>query len=245
MFQRIHEKLGTAGFIISIIALIAAMGGGAYAASGGLTSKQKKEVKKIAKQFAGKPGTNGAAGPAGPAGAPGVKGDPGAAGANGKDGTNGSDGAPGAPGAPGSPGPACPVGPCFLPSEATETGTWGIVSPNTEGRHDFPISFNLPLEDEPEAIYLKPGEAEVQNKCPGRGNDGIPLAEPGFLCVYAYNEFGGAVEAGENRFRQFGFEPVFEAPEEFAGASPVGTIVKANCTAVACSIGGTWAVSAE
>ena len=30
--SRIHQKLGTAGFIISIVALVAAFGGGAYAA---------------------------------------------------------------------------------------------------------------------------------------------------------------------------------------------------------------------
>ena len=33
MFDRIHQKLGTAGFVISIVALVAALGGGAYAAS--------------------------------------------------------------------------------------------------------------------------------------------------------------------------------------------------------------------
>jgi hypothetical protein len=77
MLHRIHQRLGTAGFVISIIALIAALCGGAYAASGGLTGKQKKEVKKIAKQFAGTPGA------------------PGAAGTPGSNGTNGKDGAPG------------------------------------------------------------------------------------------------------------------------------------------------------
>ena len=52
MLTRIHRKLGTAGFVISIVALVAALGGGAYAASGGLTGKQKKEVEKIAKKYA-------------------------------------------------------------------------------------------------------------------------------------------------------------------------------------------------
>jgi hypothetical protein len=88
--SHIHKKLGTAGFIISIVALVAALGGGAYAASGGLTGKQKKEVTKIAqteaKKYAGKPGVTGPQGPAGPAGAKGDtggKGDNGAAGAAG------------------------------------------------------------------------------------------------------------------------------------------------------------------
>jgi hypothetical protein len=87
VISRIHQKLGTAGFIISIVALVAALGGGAYAASGGLNGKQKKEVEKIAKKYAGKPG---AAGPAGPAG---TKGDSGTAGSNGTNGSNGVDGA--------------------------------------------------------------------------------------------------------------------------------------------------------
>ena len=81
--SRIHQKLGTAGFVISIVALVAAMGGGAYAASGGLNGKQKKEVEKIAKKYAGKPG---AAGPAGSNGSNGAKGDTGATGAEGKQG---------------------------------------------------------------------------------------------------------------------------------------------------------------
>jgi hypothetical protein len=104
VISRIHSKLGTAGFIISIVALVAALGGGAYAASAKLNSTQKKEVTKIAqseaKKFAGKQGPAGAtgpAGPAGPAGAAGAKGDAGAAGATGT-GTEGKQGIQGTPG---------------------------------------------------------------------------------------------------------------------------------------------------
>ncbi|TMK58184.1 MAG: hypothetical protein E6G51_03525 [Actinobacteria bacterium] len=88
MISRLHQKLGTAGFVIACVALIAALAGTAFAAAG-LNSKQKKEVKKIAKQFAGKPGKDGAPGPAGPAG---------------KDGTNGTNGTDGKDGAPGKDG---------------------------------------------------------------------------------------------------------------------------------------------
>jgi Collagen triple helix repeat (20 copies) len=101
MISSIHRKLGTAGFIISIVALVAALGGGAYAASGGLSGKQKKEVEKIAKKYAGKPGANGAAGPAGPAGAAGAKGDKGETGGKGEKGEAGSPGTPGTLGAAG------------------------------------------------------------------------------------------------------------------------------------------------
>ena len=90
--RAIREPFGTAGLVIAMIALIAALGGGAYAASGALTGKQKKEVEKIAKQFAGKPGEKGAAGPAGPAGGAGAKGDAGAAGTKGDPGSSGGAG---------------------------------------------------------------------------------------------------------------------------------------------------------
>ena len=55
--------------------MIVALTGGAFAASGALTAKQKKEVKAIAKQFAGKPGAQGPQGTAGAVGANGEKGD--------------------------------------------------------------------------------------------------------------------------------------------------------------------------
>jgi hypothetical protein len=102
MLQRFRNQVGTAGLIISIVALVAALGGGAYAASGGLSGKQKKEVEKIAKKFAGKPGPIGATGPAGSNGtngSNGAKGEAGTAGTTGKDGTSGTNGTNGSPGA--------------------------------------------------------------------------------------------------------------------------------------------------
>jgi hypothetical protein len=105
MLQRFRDRVGTAGLIVAVVALVAALGGGAYAASGGLTGKQKKEVAKIAqkeaKKFAGKngaPGPEGKQGPAGPTGPAGGKGD------KGDRGEKGEAGAPGAPGTPGAPG---------------------------------------------------------------------------------------------------------------------------------------------
>jgi collagen triple helix repeat protein len=86
LYRRFHDRFGSAGVVLGTIALILALGGSALAASGALTSKQKKEVTKIAKKYAGKPGAPGPAGPqglAGPAGAPGPKGDTGSAGSAG------------------------------------------------------------------------------------------------------------------------------------------------------------------
>jgi hypothetical protein len=86
MLERFRQRFGTAGLVVAVIALVAALGGTALAAKGALTGPQKKEVTKIAKKFAGQPGTNGTNG------SPGAKGDTGAPGAN------GTDGSPGAPG---------------------------------------------------------------------------------------------------------------------------------------------------
>lgn len=89
--RSIREPFGKAGLTVAILALVFAMAGGAWAATG-LNSKQKKEVTKIAKKFAGKPGAAGAAGANGTngtAGTNGTKGDTGAAGSNGTNGTNG------------------------------------------------------------------------------------------------------------------------------------------------------------
>lgn len=118
--RAIREPFGTAGLIVACIALIAALGGSAFAAAK-LTGKQKKEVEKIAKKFAGKPGAPGAQGPAGPqgpAGANGKDGAPGKDGANGKDGTNGTNGTNGTDGADGE----TPEGHAFTVAEE-EAGT--------------------------------------------------------------------------------------------------------------------------
>ncbi len=95
--RAIREPFGTAGLIVACIALIAALGGSAFAAAK-LTGKQKKEVAKIAKKFAGKPGAPGATGPQGPAGS------------NGKDGAQGQRGETGATGAAGPAGSQGPAG---------------------------------------------------------------------------------------------------------------------------------------
>lgn len=108
MFSRIHQKLGTAGFVISIVALIAALGGAAWAAAG-LNGKQKNEVKAISKKFAGKNGAAGATGPAGPGGPVGPVG------------PQGADGADGDPGPPGTAGKNVQVGTAIV-GECPEGG---------------------------------------------------------------------------------------------------------------------------
>src|SRR5882724_10277399 len=84
--KRFRDRLGAngPGLTVAVIALIFALAGGAFAASGVLTGKQKKEVEKIAKKFAGTPGATGPAGSQGSTGAKGDKGDPGIQGPAGK-----------------------------------------------------------------------------------------------------------------------------------------------------------------
>lgn len=198
MISRIHDRLGTAGFVLAIVALMVALSGGAYAAQAGLSGKQKKEVKSIAQTEAKKFAK---AGPAGPAGA------------NGKDGSNGSNGAKGDTGAQGSPGakgdtgaqgpkgdtgaqgpkgdPWTPDG--TLPAGATETGTWRFQIRGTtpEGLELVPLSFPIPLSTEDaeamsfKAIKKEPVVPDVN--CPGTVTN--PQAIPGYLCVYA-SSFG-------------------------------------------------------
>jgi hypothetical protein len=234
VISRIHGKLGTAGFIISIVALVAALGGGAYAASGGLSGKQKKEVTKIAqteaKKFAGKPGPAGAAGTAGPAGAKGDTGAPGAAGAAGV-GTEGKQGIQGKEGSPWTAGGT-------LPSEQTETGSWaiGVTIPGTHLPQKTAISFTLPLVASlpgSDVHYVAAG-APAPAGCTG-GTANAPSAEPGNLCVY------------EEVDRFLIFERIYDptsGENEVAGAGPTGAILQFEGEEES-SAWGTWAVTAE
>jgi hypothetical protein len=176
MVSRIHEKLGTAGFVIAILALVAALGGTAIAAAG-LNGKQKKEVTKIAKKYAGQDGAAGAIGPQGPPGAKGDTGAPGEPGKPGKDGEDGEDG-------------VCSEGipECVLPSGATLTGTWAANSSGTTASDvaRFAISYALRIPsfgDPNEKVILIKEEEPASTECPG--SLAAPEAAPGFLCLYA------------------------------------------------------------
>ncbi|HEX7279567.1 MAG TPA: hypothetical protein VF255_08105 [Solirubrobacterales bacterium] len=96
MFSTLRNRFGIPG-VISVIALVFAMIGGAYAASNngsdnGATASAKKKAPKGPKGAKGATGPTGPAGPAGPAGA---KGDAGANGSNGAAGATGTTGVDG------------------------------------------------------------------------------------------------------------------------------------------------------
>jgi|SRR5689334_1594017 len=178
MFSTLRTRFGIPG-VISVIALVFAMLGGAYAASnssGGGKATASAKAKKGPRGPKGATGPAGPQGPAGPAGPAGPKGDAG---------TAGSNGAPGAPGKDGESvkGEAIPVGnnACAskaggvkytlgaastpvcngkegspwtaggtLPEGATETGTWRFEH-NGNNRY-FSISFPIPLSPEAAAV---------------------------------------------------------------------------------------------
>jgi hypothetical protein len=169
MFSRIHGRLGTAGFIIAIVALIAALGGTAFAAVDRLSKQEKKEVKVIAKQFA-------------PAVVPGATGPAGSKGDAGPRGETGSEGPEGPQGIPGEPGPT----ETKAPSGKTMKGVWGFTATGVEYTY-AQISFPLFLTAEPEPHYLPsdwPTGASTEEKenCPG--TVGEPKAKVGHLCIY-------------------------------------------------------------
>lgn len=219
MVSRIHEKLGTAGFVIAILALIAALGGTAFAAAG-LNGKQKKEVTRIAKKYAGEDGAPGAVGPQGP---PGAKGDTGAPGEPGEDGKPGEDG-------------FCSEGEpeCVLPSGATLTGTWTAYSAGTSAGDSAHVAISFPLRipnmgsSADQVIFMGQGESET-TECPGSLT--IPEAAPGFLCLYTN-------ELSNGQFSFKGQNDNLDPPSGFVGTfTPItpGNPVSAH---------GTWAVTA-
>jgi hypothetical protein len=174
MLKRLHNKLGTAGLVIAVVALVVAVAGTAFAA-GGLTKQQEKQVKKIAKKYAGKNGAPGAAGPQGSAGPQGAKGDQGPKGDAGAPGTNGDDGQDGEDG-------VCSEGvpTCVLPKGATVTGVWGVRATGV-GQAYAQISFPLRFTGaEPTVSFIEGGAAT--EKCPGSVEN--PEALPGNLCIY-------------------------------------------------------------
>jgi hypothetical protein len=225
--------------IVAIIALIAALSGAAYAASGGLTGKQKKEVEKLAKKFAGKEGAAGKDGAAGPAGAAGPKGDKGDKGEKGDKGDKGPKGDKGEPWVPDNE----------LPAGATLTGTWAFgLAPAGGEATRIPISFNIPLHADLGATkvhYINAAgeevladESKVANPPECKGSAVAPSAEPGNLCVYTGFETAAAVIINS------GFIKKPNSTEDI-GALPAGAFIFAIGIAQNSGAGGTWAVTAE
>lgn len=159
MFGRLRTRLGanSPGLTVAVVAMLLALTGGAFAAGGGLTSKQKKQVKAIAQTEAKKFQGTGATGAMGPAGANGTNGAPGSPGqsvtgkaiSGGACGTgitgveytlgaastpicNGKNGTPGSPGADGVNGQDAGFNYLFNSSTAEADPGTGKLSLNNE-----------------------------------------------------------------------------------------------------------------
>jgi hypothetical protein len=206
MFSTLRTRFGIPG-VISVIALVFAMFGGAYAASNSSGGGKATASAKAKKGPRGPKGATGPAGPQGPAGAAGAKGD---AGSNG---SNGSNGSPGASGksvlASAAAVPAeCPTGTTgtkfevegsgvsshvcsgkngtngqtgfteTLPEKMTETGLWGSGSQTPVGRHTFQISFPIPLAQAPADSDIVLVEP-TENSKPGCPGRGGEALQPG------------------------------------------------------------------
>lgn len=232
--RAIREPFGTAGLIIACVALIAALGGTAIAAKGGLTGKQKKEVEKIAKKYSGKRGPRGQNGQNGSNGEPGAKGDTGAPGSNGTSGTNGSNGksvsvtniaaggskcegragaevkqegaASGTPVCDGKDGTTGFTS--TLPTGEQETGIWSYYQAPVEGLSavSVPITFSIPISTEVEAFYFSREDIEVAEE-----NE----VELGHGCKWNTEEFSNANARPEATVA--GTLCVFASEESFLG----------------------------
>lgn len=212
MFSTLRNRFGIPG-VISVIALVFAMFGGAYAASnssGGGKATASVKAKK------GPRGPKGATGPAGPAGPAGPQGP---VGANGKDGSNGTNGSNGATGATG----ASPTGTEFAGAKSGHCTEGGIEvkganttfvcngAKGADGQTGFTKTLPpgeseyghwlFPLTQEGQAIAFSsisfvipyPGDegpethfVEVDDTSVSAcpGTAEEPRAEPGNLCVY-------------------------------------------------------------
>jgi len=228
MLSTLRNRFGIPG-VISVIALVFAMIGGAYAANhkGGASASAKAKTK------VGPRGPRGKPGPAGPQGQPGPKGETGATGPEGKAGPPGKDGATGFA--------------QVLPSGETLTGVWGTSGgPNTGEGDVSMVSISFPFlvgasptvyqvwESGTIGVKIPPSgtpapaeETEIGENCPGSA--ATPEAEPGILCVYTTTETGASINLSGS----------------FEGARPYGAVLPFRVFGSAGYAKGTWAVTAE
>jgi hypothetical protein len=192
MLQAIRRHLNPST-AIALIALVFALTGGAFAATGGgspshatLTASAAKTKAKVkagprgpagpkgatgATGAAGATGATGATGPGGPAGAKGENGAPGAAGATGQQGERGPQGEPGEgiEGKQGKEGKQGAIHPGeTLPEGATETGTWTskVFENVATGSSPEAISFPIQLAEgltSEHVFYVTVGEQEAKS----------------------------------------------------------------------------------
>jgi hypothetical protein len=242
MLSFVRNRFGIPG-VISVIALVFAMIGGAYAANKSGETGSKASASKTKRGPKGPKGPKGPAGPVGPQGAVGPQGPAGAAGPAGKD---------GAPGAPGAPGPLLET----LPSGKTLMGTWGVGgSLGTEegpARALAEVSFQFPVSPAPAVYYLQEGNVfavkipqtgvisfptseEYEAACPGTAAQ--PKSTSGNLCIYAAEEEGTVLA-----FADF-LPPGTALAEKISRATTLGAVIPLRVQEELGYARGSWAVT--
>jgi hypothetical protein len=93
-------------------------------------------------------------------------------------GTTGPGGAPGTPGTPGTPGPF----PATLASGKSLTGVYRAAETSAGDVVPDAVTFVYPLASKP-TVHFIPFDAQPPTECPGTQEN--PKAAPGHLCVYA------------------------------------------------------------
>ncbi len=259
-YAALRDQFGPAGLVLSVLAIVLALGGGAYAANGGGSHATASKAKALTKaQVLALIKANSKPGPAGPAGANGTNG---TSGALGKEGPKGEQGPKGEPGNPASY-------PETLPPGKTETGVWsdygsGVISNAPIGvdikagiTYPIPLTPFFPEENFNNPVGIQEGQARfvtTQQQEHGGNGEGctgtikFPTAAPGWLCVYeAHTQslVGPSHHFSEVHKRQaqgfggsfeeaspWGFLVYLEGPE---GAEGEAQIIEGE---------GTWAVTA-
>jgi hypothetical protein len=254
--QKFHNRFGVPG-VVSVLALVLAMTGGAFAAQDQISSSgdqvqsaQKKKKKKAAKGKRGprgKQGAKGDTGAAGPQGAQGPAGPGGPAGPAGPQGAPGQDGAPGTPGNDGAPGTPGVTGFTeVLPSGETEKGAWYVGGIASGGSGFAVISFNIPLAEPIAATNaLHPGKVGYEANCTGTAAN--PTAASGYLCLYT----GGSSTAGTPPAPTASYfyipgslEAILQPSSNGSGAGRTGARILIQGTAANAFMFGTFAVTA-
>ncbi len=257
MFSKIHERLGTAGFVLAIIALVMAMTGAAIAK---LNGPEKKEVAKIAKKEIKKQIKKLPPGPTGPAGANGKDGAAGPAGPQGPPGPQGSVGPQGIQGIQGIQGePWVPEN--TLPEGATLTGVFSSPKVINIGEDFYgmmeagdkyvePVSFEIPLAAAPDFVLVPAASGSAYGTapgCPGVVNK-TPEAESGKFCVYRAP--GGTLEPNFSTTTISSAGPGTGNVTELGEAGPAGAVLDVRCIndpspgkIPFCGGAGLWAVT--
>jgi hypothetical protein len=269
MFSTLRTRFGIPG-VISVMALVFAMFGGAYAANNSSDGGKATASAKAKKGPRGPKGPKGDTGPAGPAGPQGAKGDTGAAGSNGSNGAPGKDGTS-------VTGKTITGGVCgtgvsgveytsatgtntvcngkngqsgfteTLPSEMTETGAWSIppLSSGTlpsNALTQTALSFAIPLESEIAGANVHVLEKGFVGS-PGEdcpGKASDPEAKAGHMCVYVGADYN-AEAPNPPEYEAFGIRKLDSW--EAAGASTAGAVLSVAVGPLT-GIKGSWAVTA-